>query len=231
MAHGWGPGTAVGGEARRDTGCLARARGGARRDRLPGTHPLVGRTIEAAGLRHLPGVYLLELERDGEILPAISPHQRLHARDRLVFVGVVDSVVDLQRFRGLVPACDQVFKLDVPRPERCLTEAVVSDTCPLVGRSIAASFGLGQALEVSGAAAFIAAHLVQIAGDDPWTTLAVVYLVTMLFTELITNNAAAVLMVYGPGGYRFTDCFRVGIPLNLLMAGITIGLAPLVWGF
>lgn len=41
----------------------------------PGS-PLVGRTIEAAGLRHLPGVYLLEPERDGEILPAIAPHQR-----------------------------------------------------------------------------------------------------------------------------------------------------------
>ncbi len=39
------------------------------------------------------------------------------------------------------------------------------------------------------------------------------------------------LMVYGPGGYRFSDFFRVGIPLNLLMAAITILLAPLVWGF
>ncbi|EXJ14618.1 SLC13 family permease [Imhoffiella purpurea] len=365
----------------------------------PGS-PLAGRTIEQAGLRHLPGVYLLELERDGEILPAIAPHQRLQAQDRLVFVGVVDSVVDLQRFRGLVPASDQVFKLDVPRPDRYLVEAVVSDSCPLVGRSIregrfrgryeaaviavgrngerlrgkigdivlragdtllmeadpgfverqhnsrdfflvsripdshplrqnralmavlilvsmvavvtlgwlpmlqasmlaaglmlatrcinaqaaraavdwkvliaiAASFGLGRALEVSGAAGFIAEDLVQLAQDDPWITLAVVYLVTMLFTELVTNNAAAVLMfpialstsqalgvqfmpfavaimmaasasfstpigyqtnlmVYGPGGYRFSDYFRVGIPLNLLVASITIGLAPLVWGF
>ncbi|MFD2113318.1 SLC13 family permease [Thiorhodococcus fuscus] len=362
--------------------------------------PLVGRTIEEAGLRHLPGVYLLELERDGEILPAIAPHQRLQARDRLVFVGVVDSVVDLQRFRGLVPASDQVFKLDVPRPERFLTEAVVSDTCPLVGQSIregrfrgrydaaviavarngerlpgkigdivlragdtllmeadpgfverqhnsrdfflvsqipdshpprqnralmavtilmgmvtlvalgwlpmleaallaaglmlmtrcigsqaaraavdwkvliaiAASFGLGRALEVTGAAGFIAQYLVQLAQGDPWVTLAAIYLVTMLFTELITNNAAAVLMfpialstsqtlgvhfmpfavaimmaasasfstpigyqtnlmVYGPGGYRFSDYFKVGIPLNLLMASVTISLAPLVWGF
>ena len=138
--------------------------------------------------------------------------------------------------------------------------------------AIAASFGLGHALEKTGAAHFIAANMIQIAQGDPWVTLAVVYLVTMLFTELITNNAAAVLlfpialstsqslgvsfmpfaisimmaasasfstpigyqtnlMVYGPGGYRFTDYFRVGIPLNLLLAAVTISLAPLVWPF
>ncbi|MCU0972178.1 MAG: SLC13 family permease, partial [Gammaproteobacteria bacterium] len=98
--------------------------------------PLAGKTIEEAGLRHLPGMYLVEVERGGEVLPAIAPHQRLRAHDRLVFAGVVESVVDLQRFRGLVPASDQVFKLGVPRPERCLIEAVVSDSCPLVGKSI-----------------------------------------------------------------------------------------------
>ena len=365
----------------------------------PGS-PLAGKTIEDAGLRHLPGMFLVEIERDGAILPAIGPHQRLRDNDRLVFAGIVDSVVDLQRIRGLVPASDQVFKLAVPRPERCLTEAVVSDSCPLVGKSIregrfrnvynaaviavarngeriqrkigdivlrpgdtllleaepgfvdrqhnsrdfflvsrlpdsrplredrafiavailigmvtvatlewmpmlqaamlaaglllltrcitgnaargavdwevliaiAASFGLGHALEKTGAAQFIAASMIQLAQGDPWVTLAVVYLVTMLFTELITNNAAAVLvfpialatsgslgvsfmpfaiaimmaasasfstpigyqtnlMVYGPGGYRFTDYFRVGIPLNLLLALVTISLAPLIWPF
>jgi len=39
------------------------------------------------------------------------------------------------------------------------------------------------------------------------------------------------LMVYGPGGYRFTDYFRVGIPLNLLLCVVTVGLAPFVWPF
>jgi di/tricarboxylate transporter len=362
--------------------------------------PLVGKTIEEAGLRHLPGMFLVSLESDGEVLPAIGPHQRLRASDQLVFAGVVESVVDLQHIRGLVPASDQVFKLAVPRPERCLTEAVVSDSGPLVGKSIregrfrnvynaaviavarngervggkigdivlrpgdtllleadpgfadrqrnsrdfflvsrlpnsrplredralvaiailfgmvvaatlewlpmlqaallaaglmlvtrcikgaaaraavdwqvlitiAASFGLGHALETTGAARHIAESLIQLAQGDPWVTLAVVYLVTMFFTELITNNAAAVLvfpialstsqtlgvsfmpfaiaimmaasaafstpigyqtnlMVYGPGGYRFTDYFKVGIPLNLLLAAVTIGLVPLIWRF
>lgn len=100
------------------------------------TSPLVGRTIEAAGLRHLPGMFLLEIERGGHILPAVSPNERIQGKDRLVFVGVVESIVDLQRIPGLTPATDQVFKLDSPRFERCLIEAVVSDSCPIVNMTI-----------------------------------------------------------------------------------------------
>ncbi len=98
--------------------------------------PLVGRTIEQAGLRHLPGLYLAEIERDGQIMPAVAPTEALCSGDRLVFVGVVESVVDLHRIRGLQPATDQVHKLTAPRDQRVLVEAVVSNRCPLVGRSI-----------------------------------------------------------------------------------------------
>jgi len=38
-------------------------------------------------------------------------------------------------------------------------------------------------------------------------------------------------MVYGPGGYRFTDYIRFGLPLNLLLAAVTICLIPLFWPF
>ena len=98
--------------------------------------PLVGKTIEDAGLRHLPGAYLAEIDRDGTVLPAVSPQERLRENDRLVFVGIVESVVDLQKTRGLIPATNQVFKLESLRSVRCLIEAVVSNTCPLIGRTI-----------------------------------------------------------------------------------------------
>ncbi len=98
--------------------------------------PLVGKTIEQAGLRQLPGAYLIEIDRDNFILPAVSPQEVLYANDRLVFTGVVDSMVDMQKIRGLTPATDQLFKLDSSRKDRCLIEAVVSNTCPLVGKSI-----------------------------------------------------------------------------------------------
>ncbi|MCG8422039.1 MAG: SLC13 family permease [Proteobacteria bacterium] len=98
--------------------------------------PLVGQTIAQAGLRQLGSVYLVEIDRRGQILPAVSPTDVLESGDRLVFVGVVDSVVDLQRIHGLLPATDQVFKLDGPRSQRLLFEAVVSNNNPLIGRSI-----------------------------------------------------------------------------------------------
>ena len=98
--------------------------------------PLDGCSIEAAGLRCLPGLYLAEIERDGGILPAVGPLERLQANDRLIFVGAIESVVDLHNIRGLVPATNQVFKLEGVRKDRSFFEAVVSDTCPLVGKSV-----------------------------------------------------------------------------------------------
>ncbi|WP_312928204.1 SLC13 family permease [Stutzerimonas nitrititolerans] len=59
---------------------------------------------------------------------------------------------------------------------------------------IAASFSLGNAMTLTGAAAGIAELLIVSDQMDPWVALALVYLMTVAFTEVITNNAAAVLM-------------------------------------
>jgi di/tricarboxylate transporter len=39
------------------------------------------------------------------------------------------------------------------------------------------------------------------------------------------------LMVYGPGGYRFSDYVRFGLPLNVLVGVVTVLLAPVIWPF
>ncbi len=65
----------------------------------PGS-PLVGKSIERAGLRGLEGLFLMEIDRDGHVIAAVAPSERLEAGDRLVFVGVVDSVLELQKIRG-----------------------------------------------------------------------------------------------------------------------------------
>ncbi|MDR5907805.1 SLC13 family permease [Franzmannia qiaohouensis] len=59
---------------------------------------------------------------------------------------------------------------------------------------IAASFALGAAMTTTGAAAQVAQWLLLIDDLAPWAALALVYVMTVVFTELITNNAAAVLM-------------------------------------
>ncbi len=362
--------------------------------------PLVGKSIEEAGLRHLPGLFLTRIERAGEEIAPVSPRERLRGGDRLVFAGVLDSVVDLTKMRGLALAPAPAHELDTPVAKRRLIEAVVSSRCPLVGTSIregefrsyynaavvavarggirvqgkigdivlepgdtllletdedfllrqrnsshfflvsgvensqpvrrdrawvalglmvtmvavaaigwlnlltaafiaagamialgccslnqarqsidwsllvviAAALGIGKAIELSGLADVVASQIIGLAGGHPWWVLAAVYLVTMVFTELITNNAAAVLvypiamaasrslnadampfviaiaigasagfatpfgyqtnlMVYGPGGYRFTDYLRVGIPLDLLFMAVTVTLTPIVFPF
>jgi di/tricarboxylate transporter len=139
--------------------------------------------------------------------------------------------------------------------------------------TIAAAFGVGLALQNSGAAEVIADALVEATRDaGPYVALACIYLLGSVMTALITNNAAAVLlfpfcvetarqlgtsprpflmalvlaasasfvtpigyqtnmMVYGPGGYRFTDFVRIGLPLNLLLWAVAVVLVPWFWPF
>lgn len=283
--------------------------------------PMSGRTIEDAGLRHLPGLYIAEIQReDGSIAPA-KPQEKLRDNDILILVGALDSVVDLRKIRGLATPDDQARKLQVPAWQRTLVEAVVSPRCGLLGKTIrqgrfrshynaavvavargdkrltgklgdvklevgdvllleaspsflhrrgesrdfflvskvdhapvrrpekawyaiivvlamvmvaaltqmiltaalvaalamimlrcctasearrsidwsiliviGAAIGIGAAMDKSGAAAGIANTLLGAAGGNKLLTLAAVYLATMLCTELITNNAAALLM-------------------------------------
>jgi di/tricarboxylate transporter len=39
------------------------------------------------------------------------------------------------------------------------------------------------------------------------------------------------MMVYGPGGYRFSDYLRMGIPLNIICVLVACPLIPLIWPF
>ncbi len=132
---------------------------------------------------------------------------------------------------------------------------------------------LGIAMESSGAAKLIADNtLGLVSGMGPHVVLAVLYLLTALLTETMSNNASAVLlapiaitiakdlgvdakpflmavcfaastsfatpvgyqtntMVYHPGGYRFTDYLKVGVPLNLIFWGIAVAFIPVFWPF
>lgn len=367
--------------------------------------PLVNKTVEAAALRRLPGLFLVEIVRDGRIIAPVEPDEVILAGDQLTFAGVVGTIVDLERIPGLVPVDQANHPVSfAERRSRRYCEAVISSTSPLIGKNIreanfrarynaaviavhrggerlvgrigdivlragdtlllqtgphfaeanrnnpdfylvssleqarpvrhertwialgllglllvllvlgpqlgirpviaafvvaglmmatrcisvgdarrtvsldvlltiAAAFGLGHALEASGAAEFIGELVYELTGRaGPLAGLTVIYALTIALSILITSKAAAVLvfpiamvvarqlevdprpfamalaaaaassfaspisyqtnmMVYGPGGYRFSDFLRVGLPLHVLLWIVAILVIPRVWAF
>lgn len=358
---------------------------------------LTGKTVEQAGLRRLPGLFLVSIERETGIIAPVGPGVRLFPGDRLTFAGVLETIVDLRKFRGLEPVAEEQRH---ERPGSAeLHEAVVSQGSPLIGTSvrdanfrgrynaaviavhrhgerissrigdivlrpgdtllleaapgftrafrdsgdfylvsrveesqplrhdrmlasvavlafvvitaslrvfpitiaalggavlmvalrclspgeakravdwsvlimIGAALGIAQAMESSGAAELVGKGIVAAgSGLGPIGVLAGVLVAAMVLTELVSNTAAIALMfpialsaaaqlgidprsfliaatiaasfsfstpigyqtnlmVYGPGGYRFRDFTRVGLPLQLILLLLSIGLIPLIW--
>jgi di/tricarboxylate transporter len=142
------------------------------------------------------------------------------------------------------------------------------------GRLLALIFSMlaiGAALEASGAVALIVNAIAPTLDNlPPFLIIWAIYLLTSVLTELVSNNAVAVvvtpiaiglatalgidprplvvavmvaasasfatpigyqtnMLVYGPGGYKFTDFMRVGIPLNLSIGVLASAVIPFLW--
>lgn len=99
--------------------------------------PLAGKTIESAGLRNLDKLFLVEIVRNGESLVPVKPTDHLKADDRLIFTGMVDAIVQLQRIPGLVPFHEKDFYTDMRKSgEGRIIEAVVSPSSPMLGKTV-----------------------------------------------------------------------------------------------
>ncbi len=90
---------------------------------------LIGQRIDQAGLR--------QIERGGASIAPVTPEEVIQAKDRMIFTGVVNSIVELERIPGLVHAADPTYEV-APRKQvrRQLCEAVISASSPLVGKSV-----------------------------------------------------------------------------------------------
>lgn len=353
----------------------------------------LGYSIEEAGLRHLRGLFLFQIERNQKILAPVGHDEKIQLGDRLFFTGLPRTIIELQKTPGLTVLKDSKFDLkNYDSDEVKAFEAVISPASPLIGYNvresnfrsrynaaiiaihrsgeriqkkvgdiilragdtllilaghnflkdwynsndfylvsesekvpskprwysifslsiltmmilsmalnilpilasvsiaaviliiskcvtphearksvewsvlliIASSFGIAKALDNSGVAYFLAKKLIIVVSSlGILGILAGVYFMTSLYTEIITNNAAAALlfpiafsvaqqagvdprpfliavaiggsacfatplgyqtnlMVYGPGGYRFKDFLRIGIPMNIFIGCIAI---------
>jgi di/tricarboxylate transporter len=103
-------------------------------------HPgcrLIGQTVEKAGLRHLPGLFLIEIERGETRIAPVGPDDLIKSEDRLVFTGIVSTIIELEKIPGLNPAADPSYEVSPKQQrDRRLCEAVVSENSPLIGRTI-----------------------------------------------------------------------------------------------
>ncbi|MBB77224.1 MAG: SLC13 family permease [Planctomycetaceae bacterium] len=100
------------------------------------TCPLIGQTIEEAGLRHLPGLFLIEIDRAGEVLTPAAPRDVICARDQLIFTGIVSTIVDLEKIPGLVSVSQTLPEATTTREQRNLIEVVLSHTSPLIHTTV-----------------------------------------------------------------------------------------------
>lgn len=93
--------------------------------------PLLGRTVEQAGLRKLAHLYLAEIVRDGHVIAPVQPDRMLRLGDLLVFTGDLTRLDVLTRFEGL-ETHGQHYRLPLDN----LVEVVVAANSTLARRTI-----------------------------------------------------------------------------------------------
>lgn len=99
--------------------------------------PLVGKSVEEAGLRQLVKIYLVEIIRGDSVITAVPSEEHLRGGDRLVFAGNTEAISDLLRIRGIVPATQEERPaLSQEREERRLVEAALSPHSDCIGQTI-----------------------------------------------------------------------------------------------
>lgn len=100
-------------------------------------YPYLGQSLEQANLRHLTGLFLFQIERQGQIIAPVSPREKIYLGDRLFFTGLTETIYELQKTPGLYLVKDQQFKLGEVDSDRLKTyEAVISNTSHLIGDTV-----------------------------------------------------------------------------------------------
>ncbi len=97
----------------------------------------IGQTIEEAGLRHLKGLFLFQIERNGQVIAPAKPDERIQLNDRLFFTGLPKTILELQKTPGLVVIQDAQLNLKQYDSSQIRPyEAVISNSSPLIGKNV-----------------------------------------------------------------------------------------------
>ncbi len=101
------------------------------------TYPYIGKTIDDAKLRHLRGLFLFQIIRNGEELVSLGPNEKLYLNDRLFFTGIPETILDLVKTPGLHLMKDHEFDLqNIDSDKYKAYEAVISISSPLIGNTV-----------------------------------------------------------------------------------------------
>lgn len=97
----------------------------------------IGKTIEGAGLRHLKGLFLFQVEREGKLIAPAAPDETILLNDRLFFTGLPKTILELQKTPGLRLIKESMFDLkQYDASEIRPYETVISPSSPLVGKNV-----------------------------------------------------------------------------------------------
>ncbi len=233
---------------------------------------LVVRVGDTLLLEGAPGD-IQRLAEDMNLADVSKPTERAYRRAHApVAVGVLLGIVVLAALNVAPILMLAMIGVTIVLATRCIDAEEAFGF--IDGRLLALIFamlGVGTALQSSGAVDLIAGQLSPILSVVPgFFVILGVYLLSSVLTELVSNNAVAVVMtpiaiglaaalgvdprplivavmiaasasfatpigyqtntlVYGPGGYKFSDFLKFGIPLNLTLAPIVSFVIPFVW--
>jgi len=271
-----------------DSRMVGRRLGGMRLRRRYGVYPLavhrrnqnIGTNIENLVVR-VGDTLLLEgapedigrLAQDMNLADITKPTERAYRRGHAPIVILVLAAIVMLSGLGLAPIAPLAFLgVAIVLLTRCIDADEAFSF--IDGRLLALIFAMlsvGAGLESSGAVQLIvSAASPMLTTLTPFFLILCIYVLTLTLTELVTNNAVAVVLtpivislglalgidprplvvtvmlgasaafatpigyqtntlVYGPGGYKFTDFIRVGLPMHFVMAPTAAFFIPIFW--
>lgn len=213
------------------------------------------------------------LAADMDLVDVTQPSERAYRRRHApIVIAVLAAVVGLSALNVAPIHVLALIGVVVVLLTRCIDADEAFGF--IEGRLLALIFGMlivGAGLQSSGAVELLVSWMApSLRGLPNWALILAVYVIAGVLTELVSNNAVAVIMtpvaiglaqtmgvdarplvvavmfaasaafatpigyqtntlVYGPGGYKFTDFLRVGVPLNIIMAITVTSVVPLIW--
>lgn len=213
------------------------------------------------------------LALDMEMVEVNQPQQRAYRRGKApIAIGALAFVVILSSFEVAPIYTLGFFAVAAIFLTRCIdSDEALGFVDGRLMAMIFAMLAVGEGLDRSGAVEMIVMGVKPLMeGLPPFLMILAIYLLGLILTEFLSNNAVAVIytpiviqlahqlgvdprpfvvavmfsatlafatpigyqtnmMVYGPGGYKFTDFTKVGIPLNIITWLLCSALIPLIW--